>query len=152
MTKVCTVCREQKPLDEFQPHIRGAQGRRGQCRVCRNVYEAEWRDKNREACRAAGRKYVANNREKQKNYNREFRTFFTPEVFAQRLAEQDNACAICHVDFETTDSMHIHADHEHRTGKSRGVLCRSCNLGLGYFNDSTILFERAIEYLKKYQK
>lgn len=40
-------------------------------------------------------------------------------------------------------------DHCHATGEFRGILCRSCNLGLGYFRDRKELLEKAILYLEK---
>jgi hypothetical protein len=42
-------------------------------------------------------------------------------------------------------------DHSHDTGKIRGVLCRYCNLGLGYFKDNKNSLNTAIEYLTKYE-
>lgn len=152
MMKVCNTCRVQKPLDDFQPHVRGAQGRRGQCRVCRNIYDAEWRANNVEARRAAGRRYVAKHREKHRGASRQYKTSFAPEEFKAALAAQEGCCAICHCDLDGLVSKHVHADHDHYTGRPRGVLCRSCNLGLGFYNDSILLLEQAIEYLKKHQK
>lgn len=42
-----------------------------------------------------------------------------------------------------------HIDHDHVTGKIRGVLCGRCNVGLGMLRDSETALIRAIEYLKK---
>jgi len=42
------------------------------------------------------------------------------------------------------------SDHNHLTGRWRGVLCTSCNRGLGFFKDSIELFEAALAYLKKW--
>lgn len=41
----------------------------------------------------------------------------------------------------------LHVDHEHTTGVVRGLLCNTCNLGLGAFKDSSTLLESAIIYL-----
>lgn len=40
-------------------------------------------------------------------------------------------------------------DHDHATGKLRGVICPNCNLGIGHFKDSEERLEKAIEYLRR---
>jgi hypothetical protein len=41
-----------------------------------------------------------------------------------------------------------HTDHDHLTGKIRGILCRTCNLALGQVNDSTAVLKGLIEYIE----
>ena len=43
-------------------------------------------------------------------------------------------------------------DHDHKTGKFRGVLCAACNMGLGMFKDDTRILALAIDYLEKHDK
>jgi len=60
------------------------------------------------------------------------------------IKSQDNKCAICKKPFITTPYI----DHDHKTGKIRGLLCRECNGGIGMFKDNTTLLRNAIHYLK----
>lgn len=57
---------------------------------------------------------------------------------------QDNKCAMCGKRYK---KKYYHIDHDHRTGKVRGLLCQHCNLSLGQFGDSIIVLQRAIDYL-----
>lgn len=54
----------------------------------------------------------------------------TPEDVASMIAAQNNRCAICGDIMRGPRNQHI--DHDHRTGKIRGVLCCKCNTSLGY--------------------
>lgn len=58
----------------------------------------------------------------------------------------NNVCAICGID-SITLGKELSIDHNHETQKIRGLLCNSCNTGLGFFKDSTTLLSIAIEYL-----
>ena len=69
----------------------------------------------------------------------------TEPEFRSLLKEQENACAICKGPFKGYRT--IHTDHDHSTGKVRGLLCNNCNVGLGLFLDQPKLLKRAIEYL-----
>lgn len=44
----------------------------------------------------------------------------------------------------------LSVDHCHKTGVNRGLLCSSCNIGLGYFKDSPETLRSAADYLDKY--
>lgn len=75
----------------------------------------------------------------------------TMEQFFALAAQQQNLCAICGVKLILTGSRtHRKAavDHDHVTGKIRGILCGSCNVGLGNFRDDYRLLLRAVAYLK----
>ena len=65
----------------------------------------------------------------------------TPAQFAEATKEAKGACRICR------KVRPLHIDHDHDTGKFRGLLCDVCNRGLGYFEDSPELLDRARAYL-----
>ena len=64
---------------------------------------------------------------------------------AQILKVQNGVCAIC----QKTDNRKLVVDHDHRTGKVRGLLCSSCNTGLGCFKDDQEYLTSAIRYLSR---
>ena len=59
---------------------------------------------------------------------------------------QYGLCAICMNNLPGVSSAHL--DHCHTTGKYRGLLCHACNVGLGFFKDSTDNLQRAMDYLR----
>lgn len=63
------------------------------------------------------------------------------------IEEQDGKCKICHKEFDSSSKPHV--DHNHTTGDVRGILCRNCNLALGYFKDDILLLWRAMNYLSR---
>lgn len=62
------------------------------------------------------------------------------------LRRQNGLCAIC------KRKLAKCIDHDHATGRIRGILCNRCNLGLGFFEDNSDMLELAIKYLKKWVK
>lgn len=62
--------------------------------------------------------------------------------YDQMYAAQGGGCAIC-----TTEHEVLAVDHDHETGAIRGLLCQTCNVGLGNFKDNDLLLKAAAEYL-----
>ncbi len=63
------------------------------------------------------------------------------------LEEQGGVCAICGTDDPRASRFHI--DHNHGTGKVRGLLCATCNQGIGLLQDSPFVLSQALNYLLK---
>jgi hypothetical protein len=61
------------------------------------------------------------------------------------LDSQDHKCKVCFVDLKPGRGTHI--DHDHQTGKIRGILCRHCNLALGHAKDDPKILQALIDYL-----
>ncbi len=78
----------------------------------------------------------------------------TSEQFEEILAKQGGGCAICGAKQTNVTTRkekiekRLYVDHDHVTGKVRGILCHRCNFGLGQFLDNIELLAKAIEYLK----
>jgi hypothetical protein len=71
----------------------------------------------------------------------------TPE---QVETMRGDGCGICQVVDDPTDRWGtLHVDHDHATGRVRGVLCNGCNNGLGRFKDDPALLRAAADYLER---
>jgi hypothetical protein len=106
------------------------------------------------------KEYSAEHSEKKTAYAREWRKANPNAHWASNLKKygltideyyemeqaQDYRCAICHTN-EPGGRGRWHVDHDHDTGKVRGLLCIHCNLGLGHFKDSPTFLDAAIRYL-----
>ena len=68
----------------------------------------------------------------------------TEAMFDQMMINQDGKCYICKSD---NGAIALCIDHDHLTGKVRGLLCNKCNRGLGLFSDDVVLLKRAMNYL-----
>ena len=71
------------------------------------------------------------------------------EEYLNKINEQNNLCAICG---KKEVGKVLCVDHDHDTGKVRGLLCNNCNIGLGNFKDDINIILSAIGYLQKYPK
>jgi hypothetical protein len=67
----------------------------------------------------------------------------TPEDYNNMVLESNNSCSICNETFIKTP----HVDHDHITGKIRGLLCHNCNAVLGNAKDNPQILINAAEYL-----
>lgn len=70
----------------------------------------------------------------------------TSEQYHEILASQGGGCAICGTTVCQT-GRRLCVDHDHQTGKVRGILCTACNAVLGYSSDTPDILRRAIAYL-----
>lgn len=73
----------------------------------------------------------------------------TVEQVEAMKVDQTWGCAICGMDGKADRYGILCVDHDHATGKVRGLLCNSCNLGLSNFGDSPGRLEIAAAYLRR---
>ncbi len=75
------------------------------------------------------------------------------EAYEALEADQAGLCAICNQPPSGKDSKTdgLAVDHDHITGKARGLLCHRCNHGIGSFRDNPALLIEAINYLLRFK-
>jgi len=128
MTKRCPHCGLTKPLEEFPRNRNSKDGRHAYCKPCHNARTAE----TRQRLYGGGR-----------HYHLKRRYGIGADDFDRMVADQGGVCLIC----ERPDPEHV--DHDHVTGKVRGILCFNCNGGLGQFKDDIDALLAAAAYLER---
>ena len=153
ITKVCTKCGKPKPLDDFWNHPTGKYGKRPRCKECVGSENYEHLQ-NRLAIEPSYNrdrvKVWSQKGDNKRRRNLLGRYGITLEEYDALFAEQDEKCAVCGDGFE--DSERRALDHDHESGKVRGILHYRCNMAIGVFKDSPELCRKAAEYLEKHGK
>ena len=153
--KVCSTCERRLPLDAFYRRKVTADGLMYRCKdCCRDAYNNRYRDD-------------PGFRERRKRYHRTFyeaqwareenrrahglrKYGLTVKEFDALAAAQGGRCAVCSQKPKEGDrKRNLAVDHEHATGRIRGLLCDACNIGLGMFRDDPRRLRAAIAYLKR---
>ena len=70
----------------------------------------------------------------------------TAERYAELVALFNGNCHICQR--APTGRSRLHVDHDHASGRVRGLLCSQCNVSLGNFRDNPLILRAAAEYLE----
>lgn len=151
--KICSTCKVEKLESEFYKRKTAYDGLRSQCKECENLCKIRYLENsdNKAKIRRHSKEYGKQRRKLNPEYDfvRDLwrRFHITPEEYYVMLEKQDYHCALCNKTQED-DGRKLGVDHDHITGKNRGLLCKLCNLYLG---DSTIeILEARLAYLKKY--
>lgn len=144
-TMFCNKCNKQQSLENFHKSRVSRGGKHHTCIRCHAKDNREWYLKNREAI-------LQRQREKRHSVNPDikrdyrFRRIYkiTLQNYYDMEMSQNGCCAICE---EAPARDLLCVDHDHDTGKVRGLLCGRCNRVLGSMEDNPILLEKMIKYL-----
>lgn len=133
--KRCPRCKTLKEFSAFSKHAGRHRGLQSNCKACFKELHADWYKKN-------AQKESKRSKESQRPRHLMRKYGMDEWKYAELYVEQGAGCAICR-EFQET----LYVDHDHKTGKIRGLLCRKCNFGLGLFGDSVDKLLRAVNYL-----
>lgn len=142
--KNCTKCKIEKPLSAFEKQKRGKFGLRGQCKTCRAQYFQDNKIRFRERSKRNMALWLKNNPDQALNTVLVRNYGITAEIYKSLLCEQGGTCKIC----SRATTKRLAVDHCHETGVVRGLLCTSCNTGLGLFAERPELLVKAAAYLR----
>ena len=77
-----------------------------------------------------------------------FKKFYnlTQDQYEEKVKLQNGLCAICH----KKPKKILEVDHNHQTGSVRGLLCRKCNMALGFLHEDTEIITNLLQYIRDY--
>lgn len=116
------------------------------------IHKEEIKEKRKEKYNSSSydKSYYAKNRDYylSKFRERKYKTTYgiSIEEYDKIYEEQGGGCKICgrHQD---TIKKRLHVDHDHKTGKVRGLLCNQCNVMIGMAFENPNVLTRAIKYI-----
>lgn len=111
------------------------------------VANRTWRQKNPEKSRAASKRWAEANADRVRDRRLQRKFGITLAQYNQMLADQKNTCAICKGPPSGKGAFHV--DHDHISGKVRGLLCLSCNTAIGLLRERTDLAYSLVAYLER---
>lgn len=142
----CAICKKILPLSNFSPNSKKGKAQY-YCRLCHRNRQRVWRENNRDRCNAYMKKYYRENKTKISIRGKCKVYGITKEEYLEIFRKQNGKCRICRVlHLELTRGLYV--DHDHETGKVRGLLCNKCNWLLGNCGENTKILERAIQYIR----
>lgn len=156
----CTICGIFKPWNDFHVHKNTRYGYRGQCKDCKRILDGKKKKKH----------YVINELGRQCTVCKEFKVwneFSRLKKVSYGYASQCRDCirakiyGLTYVQFQVLKARsggqceicgkkgRLAIDHDHETGKVRGLLCDACNFLIGLANDDVDILTSAITYLSQ---
>lgn len=149
MTRKCCICKQFLPLtlEYFYQSKTETYGLRRACKACEKSRATAWNNKNIERTKVTSKKWREENKDHVKAMQKARDTLryhgITSEVIDLIYSAFDK-CDIC-----DKKLIKKNLDHNHKTGRIRGVLCNNCNLSIGAMRDNPEVLEKAAEYLRK---
>ena len=136
--KKCQTCKQEKPITEFHLNPDKKDGRCRACKACRRAYD---------------QKYYYRPERLERTWSLYIQRKFgvTINQYYEALKAQNGSCAICRSESPRNGRSRFAIDHDHATGKIRGLLCMQCNTAIGLFRDNQSLLISTIAYLEKFK-
>ena len=149
--RICTKCKREYPAtgDHFPPNKKSSDGLSSWCRECGRKLNKAWRTskKGKSKYKAINKRYEKTKKGKAliRAMNLKYNYGITLAQYDEMFNDQNGVCAICGL---PSISHRLSVDHDHKTGKVRGLLCHPCNMSLGVYEKRKDKFE---DYLREHK-
>ena len=150
--KVCRKCGEAKPISEFREFRNKGKisGRRHVCRKCERWKPPKGYGNKYHKTKPyidARKKYRESEHGKRKERDSHFRRKYniTLEQYDKMAEQQKGLCILCGL---PEIGRRLAVDHNHQTGKVRGLLCHQCNCCIGFIENKNLSIKKIQKYLE----
>lgn len=135
---ICKKCKRDLDSSLFYKHKTNLSGLSGHCKDCSS--------KTNKARKKAVRSSLSIQERRDIELKRKYDCSI--EQYDLMFLNQEGRCLICNKHQSELNEI-LCVDHSHSSNKIRGLLCSSCNKGLGFFKDNPALLSNAIAYLAR---
>jgi hypothetical protein len=142
--KVCSLCRTSLPLSEFyQRSSQNGPGLRAECKACCGRRSKKHYEQNREHYKQYASRRNRMRPDERRSIHLKRMYGITNTIYEAMYEAQDGRCGIC-----SEPHRRLVVDHDHDSGRVRGLLCRKCNAAIGQLKDNPVLLRRALSWLE----
>jgi hypothetical protein len=142
--KACSTCKVVKPVTEYHGHPHTSDGLQSVCKQCHAATAAN-----------GYRKMSATEKDRRNARSKAARYGMTLEEMLAYVDAHNGLCDIC----GKPDTTHRKAtwtnkltfDHDHASGKLRGMLCSRCNIAIGSVNDDPAILRKLADYIERFR-
>jgi len=135
-SKICLKCKTVKLRTEFHKRNSDKYKLQAYCKLCRKEIQNNYENTE-----------IGKLRRREAGLKHKYK--MSLQQYLEKAMEQNYCCAICGL-HESNFKNPLSVDHDHNTGKIRGLLCQNCNKGIGNLKESIQNFQQAIWYLQEY--
>ena len=145
--KRCSKCLIDKCTSEFGKKQSNKDGLQGYCKQCVRLNSRIHYSNNKEAKAIQARKWAKANPDSRRSTRLKFNYGIDLDKYNQLFQNQKGRCKICERHRDILSS-NLNVDHNHNTGKIRGLLCNQCNQAIGLLKEDVSIILKAAEYVK----
>jgi hypothetical protein len=155
--RICTRCKIWKPWESFCLDSSGVNQRHATCKSCCSELSAAWKTRTNyyqvNRARILRQKKETYSPARKRDYDLWRNYGINSKEFDRLYRQQRRRCAICDTYIRRTFNARFRGreavvDHNHLTGRLRGLLCHRCNRALGLLHDDNVLLKRALHYVQ----
>ena len=133
--KICSNCKIEKTFSEFSKNKTIKDGHVPHCKQCVKEYNKLYYFENKERVYVRKKEYYNT---KGRKLHLEKKYGMTIEQYNQLLIDQDYRCSICKI-HQNESKKQFNVDHDHKTGKIRGLLCNLCSVPVAVFSKPELM-------------